>query len=174
MVSAHDMLAGTSVREQLNAGFPAQFHFVVELWSVGGFFNKREKHAEYDVLVQYVALDKAYQVSLAEADRRPQDLGRFARIEDAELAVARPRRVPIRAATSSRSQYYEVTLTAENLRVSDIDELNAWLSGEVGPAVSGRRNPGTAFTRTLRSFAARVLGGGTREYQKATERFVVP
>jgi hypothetical protein len=174
IVTAYDMLAGTGIREPLNAGFPARFHFRVELWNVGGLFNQLVKHAEYDVFVQFVALEKLYQVMLVETDRAPFSLGRFASIEDAELAIARPRRVPISAPTSNRPQYYQATLTAYNAQVSDIDELSGWLRGEVGPTISGKRNPGTFFTRTLRSFAARILGGSAREYQKTTEQFLVP
>lgn len=174
LVAAHDMLDGSDMHESLVTGFPARLHFVVELWSADGFFNNRLKRAEYDIVVQYVALDKVYQITLVEVDRQPFSLGRFARIEDAALAVARPRRVPMSAPANSRALYYQVTLAVDNVQVSDIDELNAWLRGEVRPAVSGKRNAGTALSRTLRSFAARILGGGTREYRETTERFAVP
>ena len=166
------MLEGARMREPLDAGFPARFHVRVELWSAGGLFNQLERHLEYDLLVHFIALEKVYEVLLVENDR-PFSLGKFASIEDAEQALARPRRVPVTAPSNRRQMYYQVTLEAENLSVSDLDDLNRWLRGELQPAIRGQRNPGTALTRGLRSLTARLLGGGTREYVATSQRFRV-
>jgi len=40
--------------------------------------------------------------------------------------------------------------------------VERWLRGEVRPALRGDRNPGTALTRTVRSFFVRLLGGQRR------------
>jgi hypothetical protein len=169
------MLTSARMRENVAAGFPANFHFRVELWSEGGVFDKFERRVEYDVLVRYIALEKAYEVVLVEKDRPPFSLGKFASVDDAERAVGRPRRVPITAPANRRVMYYQVTLEADNLKISDLDDLNRWLRGEVQPAFSGDRNAGTAVSRALRSVVTRVLGGGTREYGPVTSaKFRIP
>jgi hypothetical protein len=53
----------------------------------------------------------------------------------------------------------------QTLDVSDLDELERWLRGEASPAVRGKRNPGTAITRGVRSLASRLLGGEVRRLE---------
>ena len=177
MVTAFDMLAGSYLRDNLAAGFPARFHFRVELWSIGGLFglsHDLERSIEYDILVHFIALEKTYAVTLAEKDRVPFSLGKFTRVEDAERAVARPIPVPITAPKSKRLMYYQVTLEAANIQISDLDDLNRWLRGELGPAISGNRNPGTALSRGLKSIVAKLLGGSAREYVTTSPDFRAP
>jgi hypothetical protein len=173
VVQAKDMLAGTRIRELLSAGFPARFHFRVELWSEGAWLNDLERRLTYDVLVRYVPLEQTYEVLQVTHDR-PFSLGRFARIEDAEGAIARPTRVPITAFATKRKLYYQVRLEVEVLSLSDLDEVDRWLHGELQPAISGARNPGTAITRGFRTLAARLLGGEKREYEARTATFRMP
>ncbi len=173
VVRATDMLAGARIRELLTAGFPARFHFRVELWSEGGWFNDIERRLEYDLLVRYIALEKVYEV-VQVIEERPFSLGRFVRVEDAGSAIARPTRVPITAFQTRRSMYYLARLDVEVLSISDLDEVQRWLRGELRPAISGERNPGTALTRGFRTLATRLLGGEKREYEARTPTFRVP
>ena len=173
IVRARDMLAGARMRELLAAGFPARFHFKVELWSQGRWFNDVERRTEYDVLARYIAVENFYEVVQIVNDR-PFSLGKFAKIEDAEQAIARPTRVPIAGVTTDKKPYYQVSLAVEVLSVSDIDEVDRWLRGELEPAINGQRNPGTAMTRGFRALAARLLGGEKREYETRTSSFRVP
>ncbi len=170
VVSAVHMLSSPSMRELLLQGFPAQLHFRVELWSVGGWFNEFERGTEFEVYVHYLVLEKMYEVVQVVHDRG-LPLGKFARIEDAELAVARPTRVPIAALASNKRQYYSATLEVEVLQISDLDELNRWLRGELQPAIGGKNNPGTAISHGVRTLVARLLGGETRSYERRTAVF---
>jgi len=52
--------------------------------------------------------------------------------------------------------------------------VNAWLRGELQPAVRGQRNPGTALSRGVRSLTTRLLGGERREYGARTATFRAP
>ncbi len=173
VVRARDMLAGSRIRDPLAAGFPARLHFVVELWSKGGWFNQSERRAEYDVLVRFIPIEQVYEV-LQIVNDRPFSLGKFHQVDDAERAVARPMRAPITAPKTRRKLYYQVNLTVAVLAVSDLDEVDRWLKGELGPAINGQRNPGTAVTRGMKSMVARLLGGEKREYETRTPAFQVP
>lgn len=174
LVIASGMLSSKSSRDPLAAGFPARFHFVVTLWSEGALFgNTIERRAEYDVIVRYSAMEKKYEVMQMVNDR-PLSLGKFDRMEDAEGAIARPTRAPIRAFSSTRKLYYRVTLDVDILGASDLDEVNRWLKGEVEPAIHGDRDPGTTLTRSIRRLTSRILGGETREYEAKTAPFTVP
>ncbi|MHB8838976.1 MAG: hypothetical protein ACYC7F_08505, partial [Gemmatimonadaceae bacterium] len=88
VVAAH-MLSGRKLQELLASGFPARLHFTVELWSVGGWVNDLERSTEWDVVVRWLAVEKAYEVTQLSGDR-PFSLGKFAQLADAAAAVARP------------------------------------------------------------------------------------
>ena len=59
----------------------------------------------------------------------------------------------------------------ETLSLNDLDEVERWLRGELRPAVRGRRNPGTALGRGLRTLAVRLLGSESRHYEARTGTF---
>ena len=164
-----DLLADAQLRDLVRNGFPARFSFRVELWSTGGFFNSLEASTAWDVIVRYDPLEKVYEV-VRIAGNQAVALGRFSDVDAAGEAVGRPVRVPLNA--PSRSRYYSAgTLDVEVLSLSDLDELERWLRGELRPAVSGRRNPGTALTRGVRTLVVRLLGGTKRHFEARTATF---
>lgn len=170
VVTASGMLAGRKLQELLASGFPARLHYTVELWSVGGWVNDLERVTEWDVVVRWIALEHVYEVLQVTADH-PFSLGKFALLSDAEGAVARPVRAPIVAFTASKRFYYQATLAVETLSLSDLDEVERWLRGELRPAVRGQRNPGTVLGRGVKTLASRLLGGERREYVERTPVF---
>ena len=163
------LLADAQLRDLVRNGFPARFSFRVELWSTGGFFNNLEASTNWDVIVRYDPLEKVYEV-VRIAGNQAVALGRFADVDSAGYAVARPVRVPLNAPSRSR-YYYAATLDVEVLSLSDLDELERWLRGELRPAVSGRKNPGTALTRGVRTLVVRLLGGTKRHFEAKTGTF---
>ena len=173
VVQARNMLSPAKVREMLAANFPLRLHFRVELWSEGTMLNHIERSTEYDVVVRYSAMDKQYEVVQLVNDR-PLPLGKYARIEDAEGAVARRTRAAITALPVRRRQYYLVTLETKLLSLSDLDEVERWLRGDLQPGLTGEANPGTVITRGLRTVAAKLLGSESREYEASTPMFRVP
>jgi hypothetical protein len=172
LVRSRNMLGDARTRELLESGFAARLHYRVELWA-DGFFDELQRTAEWDVVVEPNAVTDSYDVHQHVGDLE-LSLGSFASLVDAEAAISRPVRVPIRAPRQDRRYYYVVTLEVETLSISDLDEVNQWLRGELEPAVRGRGNPGTAFTRGIRSLTARLLGGERREYITRSASFRPP
>ena len=169
-VAASHMLAGRKLQELLSSGFPARLHFTVELWSVGGWVNDLERVTEWNVVVRWLALEKVYEVTQVAGDH-PFALGKFALLSDAEAAVGRPTRASIVAIAGRKRFYYQATLAVESLSLSDLDEVERWLRGELRPAVRGQRNAGTALGRGVKTIASRLLGGERREYVERTPVF---
>ena len=159
-----NVLADREMRDLLRNGFPARLHYRVELWSTSGWFDDLEGGTEWDVVVRYDALDKSYRLARLEGDR-VTSLGRFDQLRDAERALERPFRAPIAARGRARRYYYRAVLSVETLSLSDLDEVERWLRGELRPAIRGQRNPGTALTRGVRTLVVRLLGGEKREYE---------
>jgi hypothetical protein len=173
LVRARAVLRDPRMRELLENGFPARLSYRVELWSSERFADQLHRAVAWEVLVRWRGTDQRYEVS-QRVGENVVSLGSFTRVEDAEAAVERPLRVPIVAPVRSRRYYYQATLEVRTLSVSDLDEVNAWLRGELTPAVRGERNPGTALTRGVRSLTTRLLGGERREYAARSTIFRPP
>jgi hypothetical protein len=170
LVRGVHMLSDGELRGLLDNGFPVRLHYRVELWSTGGWSNDLRATAEWDVVVRFDQLDRKYEVARLTGDL-VTILGRFTEFSDAEQAVERPYRVAIRPPRRGQRSYYNVEIDVETLSLSDLDEVERWLRGELKPAVRGKRNPGTAVTRGVRTLMVRLLGGETRHYEVRSTTF---
>lgn len=172
VIRTANVIADRELRALLQNGFPARLHYQADLWSRSGWFDDVESSIEWDVFVRYEPLTKTYRISRHVGDR-VETIGRFEQYEDAQAALARPYLAPLPARRTRARQYYNVVLEVEVLSMSDLDELERWLRGELRPAVRGKRNPGTALGRGLSTLATRILGGEKRRYEQRTETFRV-
>ena len=164
------MLATRELRDLLRGGFPARLHFRCELWRADRFNNTLDAAVEWDMLVRFDQLAKKYEVFRVVGDQANR-LGRLDTIEEAEALLEKPFRIMAPPMRRGRSYYYDSSADVEVLSLSDLDEVERWLRGEIRPALRGDRNPGTAVTRTVRSFFVRLLGGERRHYQTQTRSF---
>jgi hypothetical protein len=172
IVRTANVIADTELKRLLQAGFPAVLYYRADLWSRSGWFDDVESSFEWEISVRYEPLTKTYRVA-RHIGSRAENLGRFERYEDAQATVARPYQPPLPARRSRARQYYIVSLEVEVVSMSDLDELERWLRGELKPAVRGKRNPGTALGRGISTLATRLLGGEKRRYEQRTETFRV-
>ena len=170
LVRSVGVLSNKQRSDLLRNGFPARLHYRVELWSVGGLVNDLESAVEWNIVVRHDPLDRTFRVSRFAGDRVAQ-LGRYRELRDAQAAAERAFRVPIVPRRRGRSYYYVVVLDVETLSLTDLDEVERWLKGELRPAVRGRRNPGTALTRGVRTLVVRLLGGDVRRYELRSATF---
>jgi hypothetical protein len=171
-VRARAVLADRAIRELMDHGFPARLRYRVELWSTAGWFDNQLRAVEWDVVVRYDPLRKLFE-AVRVVDDSVSSLGVFRQFVDAAAEVERPFRAPISAPPSRSNLYYNVVLTLEMLSVSDLDELQRWVKGDLSPAVRGERNPGTALGRGARVLLSRLLGGERRTLEARSGRFRV-
>ncbi len=158
------------VADLLRNGFPARLHYRLELWSTRGWFNSLREAIEWDVIVRYRSLDERYLVSRV-VDDRVESLGAFESLRDVERVVAQPYQPPLTPRSRREELYYVATLDVEMISVSDLDEVERWLRGELRPAVRGEKSAGTAITRGVRTLVVKILGGSSRHYEAKTGRF---
>ena len=154
----------------LRNGFPAHLHYKLERWSTGGFFDDVTAVAEWDAVVRYDALGKVFQVYRVAATKTTY-LGSFADINLAEAAIDAPFPAPIRPPKPGKKSYYNLVLEIETLSLTELDEVERWLRGELKPAVRGKKNPGTAVGRGVRTVMVRLLGGEKRRYETRSGTF---
>ena len=169
-VRSRSLVSDGPMLNLLRNGFPARLHYRMERWSTGGWFDDIAAEAEWDVVVRYDALSKHFQVYRV-ARRQTALLGSFATIQEAEAALETPFPAPISPPRKGRRSYYTLTLTIETLSLTELDEVEQWLRGELKPAVRGKKNAGTAVGRGVRTVMVKLLGGENRRYETRSGTF---
>lgn len=169
-IVTENILASGDLRELIRSGFPAQLHYRLELWRTGGWFDDLEALMEWDVVIAYDPARQLYRVRRFSGAHN-EDLGAFATLTSVETVLERPLRAPLIPSRMGRRYYYNLVLDVEALSVSDLDQLERWLRGELGPAVSGRNNPVSAMSSGVRTLVTRVLGGERIQYRKRSGGF---
>ncbi|MFL5528706.1 MAG: hypothetical protein ACJ791_05015 [Gemmatimonadaceae bacterium] len=169
-VTSAGLLSDASMRDLLANGFPARLHYRLERWASGGWFDDLKAAVEWDVILKYDVLGKKYQL-VRVVDKKSEPLGEYPDFESADNAVEAAYRVAISLPKKGQRGYYNLLLDVETLSLSDLDEVQRWLRGELKPAVSGKKNPGTAIGRGLRTLVVRLLGGEKRHYEARTGTF---
>ena len=169
-VVADRLLGGAKLRELIRSGFPAALSFRLELWRVGGLFDELEASRAWNVLVRYDPYSQEY-LAVRRQGTLLQDFGGYATLERAESALAEPFEVILRPKESGSRYYYNVVVDIEALSVSDLDELERWLRGELRPAVRGKRAPLPVLQRGIGTLLSRVLGGERRKFEAKSATF---
>jgi hypothetical protein len=169
-VSSAGLLADASMRDLLANGFPARLHYRLERWTSGRWFDDLKAAFEWDVILRYDVLGKKYQV-VRVVNNKGESLGEYAGVDEAENAAEAPYKVAVQLPKKGQRGYYNLLLDVETLSLSDLDEVQRWLKGELKPAVSGKKNPGTALGRGVRTLVVRLLGGEKRHYEARTGTF---
>jgi hypothetical protein len=169
-VASAGLLGDASMRDLLSNGFPARLHYRLERWTSGRWFDDLTAATEWDVILKYDVLGKKYQAARV-VNKKAESLGEFLTLDDAETAAEAPYRPEISLPRKGQRGYYNLLLDVETLSLSDLDEVERWLRGELKPAVSGKKNPGTAIGRGVRTLVVRLLGGERRHYEAKTGAF---
>lgn len=174
-VRALDVISDADTKGLLESGFPARLHFRVELWSAGRVFDAMRSSTEWDLFVYYDGMGKKYRVVRVEGDGESvTSAGQFGSFDEMILEVERAQRVALRGAQQKNRQYYIGVLDVESMSLTDLDEVERWLRGELQPAVRGNGNPGTALGRGIRRVFVRLLGAERKNLQARSRTFVVP
>ena len=164
------VLGDSKLQEFIRSGFPARLHYRIELWSRTRGFDDLEANAEWIFIVDYDQLQRTYTIRRQAAERLVPS-GPYATIAEVETALATPFEAPVRARPSQKRMYYHAVLEIEKISLSDLDELQAWLNGELRPATRGQRNAGSALIRGLQTVILRMLGGENPRYEARSETF---
>lgn len=169
-VRSQALVTEGGIVDLLRNGFPARLHYRVERWNTGGWFDDITAEAEWDVVVRYDALGKVFQVFRV-VQKKTALLGSYETIQEAEAQLDAPFTAPISPPRKGRRSYYTLSVDIETLSLTELDEVERWLRGELKPAVRGKKNPGTALGRGVRTVMVRILGGEKRRYEAKSPTF---
>lgn len=166
-----DILGEGSIREALDAGLPLRIVVTVELWK-DRFFDSQEGREDWRATVLHDPLSGGYR--LRTSGLRAVD-ATFESLEETRAALQRTVRpaLPLRPGESGR-YYYTGTLVVQTFSASDLEELQRWLRGDLGPAVAGEGDVDDALGEGARRLLVRLLGLPTRKYRTRTRTFEYP
>jgi hypothetical protein len=168
VLRVREILADDELEDAVRSGLPLRVRFRVELWR-DGFIDDLISTEQWTAVLTYDALSKQYVVrTRADARARvfPDYTAARAAIETAYLVSLRPQQ---------RGRYYFTgSADIETLSLSDLEELERWLKGELQPAVSGDRSIPGAIGQGARRLFIRVLSLPERRLEARSDRFRVP
>lgn len=168
-----DILADPSLQEAVRSGLPLRVEVVTQLWS-DGFFDGQVGQVRWRASVVHDPLDDVYLLVLGDggpaADRPTPERRAFPTLDELRAAFPRILQPSLRPAEEGRF-YYLARISVETLSLSDLQELQRWLRGELAPAISGDGDVENAVERGLRRTLIRLLGMPTRRFDTRTRSF---
>ncbi len=170
VVTVGGVLDDPALVDAVRSGLPLRMRFRVELWR-DTWFDDLVQQATWTSVLAYEPLEQRYLAAAIGSDA--DSIARFASYDMARSVLERPYTPPVRA-TQPGAYYYLVYLEIETLSLSDLDELERWLRGELEPAVRGDRSITGAIGRGLKRVLVRMLGLPARRWEARSEPFQVP
>lgn len=162
------VLEDDALEEAVRSGLPLRMRFRLELWR-DELFDDLEQQATWSMLVAFEPLEGRFRAGVIHEDSL-RDHGSWQEVRAAVERDYRPDLLP----RGPGRYYYLGTLEVETLSLSDLDELEHWLRGELEPAVRGRRSVGGAVGSGLKRLLIRVLGLPARRFEARSAPFRVP
>jgi len=139
----------------MRSGFPLRLHFRLELWQVrSSWFDRFVRELTWDAVARHDPLADDYVLLRAggRVTRHPSAV-------DLAAALALPYRITLTPPDSGRHRYYYLCrLEVTTLNDTDLAELERWLRGDVGSAVSGEGDFGEALARGAQRVLVRIAG----------------
>jgi hypothetical protein len=151
------------------AGLPVRVRIRIELWR-DRFFDQLVDSTSWSTTVVYEPIGELFLVRTLPG---PGVARRFASFAAARRTVENEFRPVMRPGGAGR-YYYTASLQIETLSLSDLEELERWLQGELQPAVSGQRSVPGAVGQGAKRLLLRILDMPARRYDARTGRFRIP
>jgi hypothetical protein len=139
----------------MRSGFPLRLHYRLELWRVrSSWFDQFVREVSWDAVARNDPLADDFVLI-----RQGGAVSRYATPDELSAALDIPYTVTLHPTSPSGGRYYFVArLEVTTLNDTDLQELSRWLSGDVGPVVSGEGNFGEALARGAQRVLVRLAG----------------
>lgn len=165
-VALGDLLDDGGLRRAIHQGLPLRISVQAELWQ-DRFFDSQRGEAEWRASVVYDPVARNYGV---EAQGSPRVT--VVSLDEAAGILRQRFDLPL-IPVQEGSFYYLVEVEMETLSLSDLEELQRWLRGDLAPAVGGDEDVGGAVGSGVRRLFVRALGLPARRIRLRTPTFEV-
>jgi hypothetical protein len=162
-----DLFDEPGLSRALHSGLPLRIRIVAELWK-DAFFDSPKGRSEWRASVLFDPLEQRYRVATVSGTAEIS-VDSIAGVRD---ALQSSFSLPIRPREEGR-YYYLGEVQVETLSLTDLEELQRWLRGDLAPAVKGDQPMETAVGRGVRRAIVRMLGLPARRFKVRTESFDV-
>jgi hypothetical protein len=163
LVHPDNLMADGSFVGALRSGFPVRFAFRVGLWRDGRLLDTEERSAAWEAVVVLNPVSSRYELL-----RSGGTVETFADVDRLDAALAIPARVELAPAAARGRYYYLTVLEIESLSVSELQEVERWLRGDLGRALTERGDIGNALGRGARLALVRLSGLPHRRMEQRT------
>ena len=137
----------------MRSGFPLRLHYRLELWRVRtSWFDQFVREVSWDAVARNDPLADDFVLV-----RQGGAVSRYATPDELATALDIPYTITVRPTNSGR-YYFVARLEVTTLNDTDLQELSRWLSGDVGPVVSGEGSFGEALARGAQRVLVRLAG----------------
>jgi hypothetical protein len=160
------VLADSELERAATSGLPLRVRVRVEMWR-DRFFDQLVDTTSWSTVIVHEPISEQFFVRSLPATRGSRRASSFA---SARQAVESEYLLSMSPPSPCR-YYYTVSLQIETLSVSDLEELERWLQGELQPAVSGQRSVPGAIGQGAKRLLLRMLDLPERRYEARTGRF---
>jgi hypothetical protein len=166
VVEIGDLFSDGSLVEALVSGLPLRIRVRIELWK-DGFFDDQKGQHEWRASILFDPLTRRYRVqSSANTGAEVNTLDEVRTALQVNLVL------PLRPSEPGR-YYYIGAVEMETLSLSDLEELQRWLQGELAPVVAGEEDVGGALANGFRRVLVRMLGLPAKRFQVQSPSFRV-
>jgi hypothetical protein len=150
------------------SGLPLRIRMRIQLWK-DGFFDSQKGQHEWRASVLFDPLTRRYRVQSSELTGAEVEVNTLGEAQDAlQLTL----NIPLRPRESGR-YYYMAIVEMETLSLSDLEELQRWLQGELVPVVVGDRDVEGALATGFRRVLVRMLGLPAKRFEVQSPPFQV-
>jgi len=155
VLRAEHLLEDGVFQGALQNGFSVRFHFRLELWRKATLFDHLERDVEWDAVVRLDPLTGEFELI-----RTGGAVEHYAAMEAVSSALAKSFTVELLPPTAGADTryYYLATLEIVSLSQSELDEVERWLRGDVGPAISSHGGLTSALAVGARRLLIRLSG----------------
>lgn len=165
-VQLGDLLSDGGLRRAIHQGLPLRVGVRAELWQ-DRFFDSQRGVADWKASVVFDPVGQSYHVEVQGGATET-----VASLADAGEVLQRRFELPLQPAGPGR-YYYLVVVEMETLSLSDLEELQRWLRGDLAPAVAGEEDVEGAVARGVRRLFVRALGLPARRLRLRTPTFEI-
>lgn len=168
VVRAANLLQDGLFEGALHDGFPVRFQFHLELWRDAALYDRLEREVSWVALAQLDPLSGVYSLT-----RTGGSVESFTSVDSLARALATPFTVDLTPAPRrGRTRwYYVATLDVESLSLSELDEVERWLRGDLGRAITREGDVGSALGRGARRLLIRFSGLPRRRLEARSQLF---
>ena len=172
MVRTSGLLEDDRWISMLRSGFPLRMHYRVEMWhSKSAWFDDLVRQVEWDVVVRHEPLLDQYAVNTIMPGRTREN--RYTGVEPLAQALDGVLYQIAFRKPGAGQHYYNASLQVSTLSDSDLDELERFLRGDLGPAASEGRDFGSAVGRGATRLLLKLAGLPSLRIEGRSERFRV-